>query len=215
MKLTVKLQVIIFLAVVPASFGGEIVYDDDVPEDRYSWEGYSIGPDLLGAFAMHMTADSYPAELSSVKFGFTRLSFSPQTSTWNFCILGHDAGSGIPDDGDVIYTSGDIEISDMDIPVWPSFSWYEHQVTYDGRLELDGDWWVVCHGHWYGDYAGWYITVDESDGGVGRDRTKTTSGWVPTSYLTGWDGGDLLIRSVVDVVAVDAVSLGRIKALFE
>lgn len=216
MKLTVKLQAIIFVATAVVSFAAEIAYDDGVPEGYYTWEGYSIGPDLLGAFGTRMTADSYPVELLGVKFGFTRLEYSPQGSTWNYRVLGHDTGSGNPDGANELFTSADINVDGMDVPVWPSFSWYEYQVT-SGRLEINDDWWVVCHGHWYGGYANWCIAVDETDAGAGRDRTKTAAGWLSTSDIPAWNGGDLLIRSIVEesTEAVDTASVGRIKALFE
>lgn len=216
MKLSVKLGVVFLFVLTLTACGYEIAYDDGEPEDCYKWEAYSIGSDFLGSFAAWMTADSYPAELYSVKFGFTRMDYSPDVSSWQFYILAHDADAVNPDTTNILFESKDMNVAGMEIPTWPSFSWYEYDVGPD-NLILEDDWWVVCHGHWFGEMANWYICVDETDGGVGRDRTRTVSGWHPTSDIPGWDGGDLLIRSVVDEpsTAIDAVSFGRIKALFE
>lgn len=199
-----------------AVFGAEIGYDDGTAEGCYTWEGYSIGPDLLGAFAMRMTADVYPVELVGVEFGFSRVEYWPGDSDWNFVILGHDEVSDEPDESEVLHTSADILTDDMGLPIWPSFEWYAYEIE-PARLELSDDWWVVCHGHWYGTYADWYIVVDETDDGTGRDRTKTAAGWVLTSSIPLWEGGDLFIHSIVSDpdVGVSASSFGRIKALYE
>jgi hypothetical protein len=217
MRLSVNLGVVFLFVLTLTAWGYELAYDDGEPEFMYTWEGYSIGEDFLGAFAMRMTANSYPAELYSVMFGFTRVEISPDTSSWNYFILGHDATTDNPDETKVLYESPDISAADMDILVWPSFTWYQYDIPVYSPIEVTDDWWVVCHGNWFGAGANWYICVDETDGGVGRDRTKNMSGWHPTEYIPAWNGGDLLIRSVVDEpsIAVDAASFGRIKALFE
>jgi hypothetical protein len=216
MKFSVKLIVLCVFVLALTARGYEIFYDDGEPESCYTWEGYSIGGDFLGAFAAWMTADSYPAELYSVKFGLTRMEGSPDISSWKIYILAHDAGAVNPDPTRILYESEDIDIAEMGIPVWPSFIWYEYKLPGESLI-LEDDWWVVCHGHWFGEAANWYICVDETDGGVGRDRTKTASGWHPTGDVMGWNGGDLLIRSVTEgpSIFVDAASFGRIKVLFE
>lgn len=202
------------LLLIPSALGAyEIAYDDGVAEGHYTWEGYSISYDLYGCFATRMTASGYPCQLDAVRFGFTREAYSDGDTYWHFVVLVDDNGN--PDESDVIYESAEIATVGMNIPLWPDVQWYQFILPGAKGVTVDGDFWVVCHGSWYGQVNGWFIAADETGGGEGRDLTKTFSGWMATGEVYGWDGGDLFIRAEVDApITVKSGSLGVIKALF-
>lgn len=196
-----------------AAVAYEIAYDDGIAEGRYTWEGYSLSYDLYGCFATRMSASGYPCQIDFVKFGFTREAYSDGNTYWHFVVLGDDNGN--PNEGDILYESAEIATVGMSIPLWPDIHWYQFTLPGAKGVTANDDFWVVCHGSWYGQVNGWFIAVDETGGGIGRDLTKTFSGWMPTGDVYGWDGGDLFIRAEVDIpIGLGSVSLGAIKASY-